>query len=199
MIKLVIFDIGNVILRFDHHITCNRLEKYSPYSQKEIYGMVFEDSILATYEKGKISSVDFFKIVKKRLSLDLGYEKFYTIWADIFSEMEGMKELILALKGKAKLYILSNTDEIHFGYLKRKYAIFKNFDQYILSFEAGARKPEKKIYRLVLESAGTHPSSSLFIDDIEDYILPFTRMGGNGHVFKGADDLRKRLKKHGLL
>ncbi len=199
MIKLVIFDIGNVILRFDHHKTCKRLAHHSPYSPEEIYTMVYKNSLLGQYEQGQITSMDFFSKLKKKLDLDIGYAYFYPIWSDIFTRIEGMEEIIFSLESKVKLYALSNTDALHFKYLKNKFSIFDCFNQFILSYEVGACKPDKKIYKKALTTAGVEAHEAFFTDDIADNVTPFLDMGGKGTVFQGPDKLKETLSGLGLL
>ncbi|MGM0366690.1 MAG: HAD family hydrolase [Actinomycetota bacterium] len=198
-VKLVILDIGNVILKFDHRITCSKLSAYSDYSEDKIYSMVFEDNLFFLYEQGKISSKDYFNKVRDRLGLNIRYEQFYPIWGDIFSIIEEMEEVIFSLERKAKLYALSNTDELHFLYLKNKFSIFEHFNQSILSYEVGACKPDKKIYRKALETAGLPASEALFVDDIAENAEAFRKMGGKAVVFRGVDDLKGHFKKYNLL
>lgn len=199
MIKLVIFDIGNVILRFDHRITCKRLAPHSPYNPEEIYSMVYTDSPLCQYEQGQITSMDFFRKLKKKLDLDIGYEHFYPIWSDIFTRIEGMEEILFSLESKVKLYVLSNTDALHFKYLKNKFSIFDCFNQFILSYVVGACKPDKKIYQKALTTAGVEAHEAFFTDDIAENVTSFLDMGGKGTVFQGPDKLKESLNRLGLL
>jgi len=199
MIKLVILDIGNVILKFDHRITCKKLETFCAYSEDEVYDMVYTDKLFFRYEQGKISSVDYFNKIKDKLGLDISYEQFYPLWGDIFSVIKGMEEVILSLEGKVKLYALSNTDELHFLYLKNKFSIFEHFNQFILSYEAGACKPDKKIYRKALNLSGLSAKEAIFVDDIAENVAAFKEMGGTGIIFKGPDKLKEYFKKYNLL
>ncbi len=199
MIRLVIFDIGNVLLKFDHRITCRKLSAYSRYSPGQVYDVVFGGELIINYEQGKISSVNFFNIISKKLELNISFEQFYPIWCEIFSYMEGMEEIVRSLEGKVKLFILSNTDELHFGYIRNKYSIFEYFSSFILSYEIGARKPDKSIYRKALKLAQLTAEEALFIDDIYENVTPFLNMGGKGIVFRGADNLKNDFKKYKLM
>ena len=74
--------------------------------------------IITSYEKGQISSVDFYKKIINILSLkNLSFEKFSFIWNDIFSPIKETIELINSLSKNYELAILSNTNQLHFDYL----------------------------------------------------------------------------------
>lgn len=193
-IKLVIFDIGKVILDFDHMITCGKLAKYSKKDGKYIYDFIFNSEMLDKYERGKISSVEMFETVSSELVLDVSFEKFKEIWGDIFSLKEGIEQLICWVKKIARIAVLSNTDEMHFDFIRDKIEIIKDFDWLFLSHEAGCRKPEKEIFEYAINKTGITPNDIIFIDDIQEFVEAANRSGINGILFKDIDTLRKDLE-----
>ncbi|MDZ7838611.1 MAG: HAD-IA family hydrolase [Actinomycetota bacterium] len=199
MIKLVIFDIGKVILNFDHHLTSQSLAGFCPYSEPEIYNMIFEDLLFYDYEEGKVSSKTYFRRIKEKLSLEINYDHFFCIWGDIFTMIAGMEDIVSRLQNKVKLYALSNTDEMHFLYLKDKFRVFNYFERIILSYEVHARKPDYAIYKETLRQAEIPADNSLFIDDIAQNVDAFIELGGHGKVFKGTSDLAKYLAGYNLI
>ena len=104
------------------------------------------------YEEGLISSRDFFAKLRERYKLDLETEEFKEIWNNIFEEDPGVNEIILYLKEKGyPMFLLSNTNELHFTHIMEKYPIINYLDEWILSFEVGAKKPGEKIYNAIFE------------------------------------------------
>ncbi|MEI7616737.1 MAG: HAD family phosphatase [Actinomycetota bacterium] len=195
-IKLVIFDIGRVILDFDHMITCNKLAKYSKKDADYIYDFIFNSEALKEYEKGKINSLEMFNIVSLELGLGITYEKFREIWRDIFYLKEGIEKLIHRVKNFAAIAVLSNTDEIHFDFIREKVEIIKDFDWLFLSYEAGCRKPEKEIFEYAINKTGISPGEIIFIDDISEFVYAANQAGINGILFKDINTLRKDLEAY---
>jgi len=193
-IKLVIFDIGRVILDFDHMITCNKLAKYSKKDGEYIYDFIFKSEMLNEYEKGEISSIKMFENVSGELDLDISFEKFREIWGDIFSLKEGIGELIRRVKKVARIAVLSNTDEMHFDFIREKVDIMKDFDWLFLSHETGCRKPEKEIFEYAINKTGIPPGEIIFIDDISEFVDAANQAGINGILFKDINSLRKDLE-----
>ena len=67
MIKAVIFDLGNVLIDFDHNIAAKRISPLSGRSPKEIFNFFFDSGITGLFEEGKIPAEEFFFKVKESL------------------------------------------------------------------------------------------------------------------------------------
>lgn len=193
-IKLVIFDIGKVILDFDHMITCNKLAKYSKKDARYIYDFIFNSEMLDEYERGKINSMEMFSAISGELGLDISFEKFKEIWSNIFTIKEGIEQLIHRVKTLAKIAVLSNTDEMHFEDIRDKVEIIKDFDWLFLSHEAGYRKPEKEIFEYAINKTGISPENIIFIDDIQEFVEAANKLGITGILYKDIITLKKDLE-----
>lgn len=193
-IRLVIFDIGRVILDFDHMITCRKLAKYSSKDEEYIYDYIFNSEVLNEYEKGKITSAKMFEAISDKLGLDIPFEKFKRIWGDIFTLKEGIEELIRRVKKAASIAVLSNTDEMHFDFIMDRVEIMKDFDWLFLSHEIGFRKPDKEIFEYIRDVTGFAPNEMIFIDDIEEFAEAASKYGIKGILFKDIDTLAKDLE-----
>jgi len=85
MIKSVISDLGKVIIFFDNHIFFRKIEKYCPYSLSEILDKVARNmELVSSFDKGRITPVEFYRKVKKTLKAKIDFEQFYAIYNDIF-------------------------------------------------------------------------------------------------------------------
>lgn len=193
-IKLVIFDIGKVILDFDHMTTCNKLAKYSKKDARYIYDFIFNSEMLDEYERGKINSMEMFSAISGELGLDISFEKFKEIWSNIFTIKEGIEQLIHRVKTLAKIAVLSNTDEMHFEDIRDKVEIIKDFDWLFLSHEAGYRKPEKEIFEYAINKTGISPENIIFIDDIQEFVEAASKLGITGILYKDIITLKKDLE-----
>lgn len=203
MIKLFVFDLGNVILPFEHHQIAVKLHESSlikdRFTPDDIFRYLFDHQkgFVNAYEEGLISSRDFFKKLKEKYKLDLEPEDFKEIWNDIFEEDAGVSEIILYLKERGyPIFLLSNTNELHFSYVMERYPIIHHFDEWILSFEVGAKKPQEKIYDVIFERRSLERHEVLYIDDIPDYIRAAAGYGIPGIVFREAADIWKVIREN---
>jgi len=205
MIDLFVFDLGNVILPFEHRQIASKLWQRARNSGKlteeDIFRDLFdmENGTINRYEEGLSSSEEFFLEVRKRYSLALEFEEFGEIWNNIFWDNPEVNEIIMYLKAKGyPIFLLSNTNELHFSYVLDRYPIVHVFDEWILSFEVGAKKPHKRMYDAIFEKTDVEREKVLYIDDIDAYVSAARSYGIQGLVYKSPDDLWKVLRKNNI-
>ncbi len=198
-IEVVLFDLGNVILPFNHYQIAEKLSLFTKNEDfldpKKIFSYLFdfEKGAVNGYEVGKVSSLEFFQSVKEFLGLSISFEEFKPIWNDIFWENEDVSDIIRSLKGKKRLGLLSNTNPLHFEYILSKFPIVRVFDRWILSHETGSKKPAIGIFQKAMEWASVRPEQVLFIDDMENHVKAGGSLGIQGILFKSAGQLREKL------
>jgi len=198
MIRTVVSDLGNVLLHFDHMRACQGMSRMSPWSPQEVYDSMFGSNLVQDYESGRISSSDFARGCKERLSLEVGLEVIREIWSDIFHPVEGMEELIRSLKGHYTLVLLSNTNEWHFEHCLRKYPVVSLFDRYALSYRLGCRKPDPLIYEGAFAMANALPEETLYFDDIPQYADAARAFGCKAIAFHDRAQLAAEMKTLGI-
>ncbi len=194
MIKLFVFDLGNVILPFDNRPIAEKLHACSslPCTADEIFQYLFDMQTGSTndYEEGLFSSFQFFRDVRDRYKLQIEFEQFAEIWNNIFREDSEVNELIVYLKAKGfPLFLLSNTNELHFAHIIDRYPIVHLMDEWILSFEVGAKKPKRRIYDAIFEKVDVAKDEVLYIDDVEQNVKTASEIGMRGLLFKEAAGL----------
>jgi len=108
-IEVVLFDLGNVILPFNHYQIAEKLARFSERKElsdpPRIFSYLFDrqEGAVNDYEMGKMSSIEFFNQVKERFKLTLPFDTFVPIWNEIFTENHEVSELIRFLKGKRSM------------------------------------------------------------------------------------------------
>jgi len=198
-IGVIFFDLGNVILPFNHYQIAEKLSRFTKNADfqdpKKIFSYLFdfENGAINGYEVGKVSSLDFFQSLKEHLKLTLSFEEFIPIWNDIFWENLEVSEIIRSLKGKKRLGLLSNTNPLHFDYILLKFPVVQIFDKWILSHEVGFKKPALEIFQSGVEWACVEPEKILFIDDMKSHVEAAISLGMHGIHFTSATQLREEL------
>ena len=205
MTKLFVFDLGNVILPFENRPVAEKLYARSAHREgltaDEIFAYLFDldSGSINGYEEGLCSSDEFFLDVRDRFRLQMGFDEFAEIWNNIFRENSEVNEVIVYLKARGfPLFLLSNTNELHFAHIIERYPIVHLMDEWILSFEVGAKKPKKRIYDAIFEKMDVRKEEVFYIDDVEQYVEQARAMGMRGLVFREAADLWKALETEGL-
>jgi len=114
--------------------------------------------------------------------------------AEIFVPNESLVPIVDELRRRSvKLILLSNTCEVHSSYYLERFEILRRFDDRVLSWEVGFRKPEDGIFKVALERAGCPAEECLFVDDIQEYVDAAARLGIRSRLFRGVADLAEAL------
>jgi len=196
---VIVFDLGNTLIRFDHNIAAKKVKDLSKAPYDAIYQTFFDSPHTRAFEKGEIRSAEFYAGIKESLGLDLDYDDFVPIWNDIFWEDEGSCGIARRLKANGyRLFLLSNVNKLHFEFIKSKFKILSIFDEMILSYLVGAMKPDKAIFDDVVRRAGGDRTGILYIDDREDLVKEARAMGINSIRFEGPQKLQKALEELGI-
>ncbi|TRZ95724.1 HAD family phosphatase [bacterium] len=200
-IKAIIFDLGNVVIDFDHTIAARKICGLNGKTTQEVYRLFFDSGLTALFEEGKVTPGDFFREVKKLLSLKIDYASFLPIWNEIFFLTERNRQvynLAKNLKGSYRIALLSNINILHYNYLKNNFSIFDVFEYIMLSFELGRRKPHPLIYQKTLEMIGVEAKEVFYTDDRPELIASAKELGLAGTVFTGIASLKKNLLSIGV-
>jgi putative hydrolase of the HAD superfamily len=198
-IEVIFFDLGNVILRFNHYQIA---EKLLPFVHRKdcqgantIFSYIFDlnSGAINPFDAGKLSPEEFFQTLKGFLQLSISFEAFVPIWNEIFVENQEVSEIIRSLKKKWRLGLLSNTDPLHFNYIVSTFPIVSVLEKWILSYEAGFKKPDIRIFQKAIEWASVEPHRILLIDDTKGHVEAAVSLGIRGIHFISADQLRNEL------
>lgn len=195
----IIFDLGNTIIKFDHTIAVRRLADKFTIDPVKAYNLFFDSDLTQIFEKGKISPEEFCNRASDRLGINLMPRDFFDIWNNIFWEDKDSCALVRELKGRYKLFLLSNVNKSHFEYIREKFDIISLFDELILSFMVGVMKPDRAIYEDAIRRAGGDSTKLLYIDDREELVEGAKRVGIDSIRYEGADKLRGIMLVKGIL
>jgi len=195
MIKTLIFDLGNVIVRFDHGRIVRRVEQFCDLSGSEIFERMFGSDIVHDYDHGKTSSVEFFDRVRKYLNLRMTFDEFSEAWNSTFDLNPILpEEMFESLSQKYRLLILSDTNELHFEFIKQNFSLLSYFDDFVVSYRVGAIKPAPEIFLAAVEKANCLPAECFFIDDREPNVEGARKIGIRAELFISAEQFAKDLR-----
>ena len=182
MIRAFLFDIGNVLLKFDFSIALRKLAQQGEvHDPVEVMARV--DQIKLGYEDGQMDRAAFLRGAFDVLRYRGTEAEFVAAWEDIFTPNEPMVALVEKLHGRFPLFLLSNTSDIHREYVFRRYPFFHRFTAGTYSYEAKASKPGREIYEIAQRQLGIEAVSTFFIDDLLPNIETARSLGFNAHHY----------------
>jgi putative hydrolase of the HAD superfamily len=197
-VKAVIFDAGNVVVKFDIH---RALELFVPLCRArvpEVVAFFTSSEADRAFVEGRISIEEFFAAAERVLGFDMTVDAFARIYNDIFSPQEAVERIIRSLKGRYTLALLSNTNALHFPFLLERYPIMRLFDYRILSYEEKCQKPQYELFQRTIHRIGVAPQQAVFIDDIEENVVGAAQLGIRAILFTTPEELIEKLAKYGV-
>lgn len=195
MLKNIIFDLGNTVVRFDsREITRHFYSEEKDF--EKLVSVTFARKYWDRLDDGSISQEDFKRGVREELPeyLHKYSDAICDGWVYDLPVIDGMEKLIDDLKQDGfGLFVISNISE-RFSECRDEIPILKKFDKLILSGDEKLAKPDKRIFKLAIERFGINPDESLFADDLPANIKAAEECGIHGYLFDGsAEKLRKRI------
>jgi putative hydrolase of the HAD superfamily len=172
-IQNVIFDLGGVLLDIDYNLTREAFTKLGVEHFDDMYSQSTADKLFQKLETGAISEEAFYKELNACTGLDLSPAEIRQAWnAMLLSFREKSLEFLDQIKGKYRLFLLSNTNFIHLEAFNKIYHSRpreKEFDNYFnkafYSCRMGFRKPDDVCYACLINEVNIDPEKTLFIDD----------------------------------
>ena len=198
-IRAFLFDIGNVLLRFDFSHALRAVAAHCEVKDPEDV-LARIERVKIAYEDGQIARDSFFRGVFDVLRYRGSEADFVCAWEEIFEPNEPMVALVEKLHSSHPLYLLSNTSDIHRDYVFRKYAFFQRFRSGIYSYEVCASKPGRRIFQIAAEKLQLEPSTTFFIDDLLPNIETARELGFVCHHYHHDRhaELLGELRSHGV-
>ena len=197
-IRNIVFDLGGVLVDLDFKAAINGLQKAGFANVKEQLQTLHQGGIFQKFELGEMSADEFRTAIRENSTVELTDEEVDNLWNAMLLEIPREKlELILDLRGKYMVYLLSNTNSIHWDYVcknafnYRGFRVNDYFEETFLSYEMHLAKPDKAIFEKVLQDANLLPEETLFIDDSEANCKAAEEVGIHAHHYHIGDDLSK--------
>ncbi|MFC2115565.1 HAD family hydrolase [Bacteroidota bacterium] len=172
-IRNIILDLGGVILELDVNSTIRAFHKlgFPPLQSSEM--ILSKHPFFLDFEIGEISGEEFIDRVIGISSNHVTREKTIHAWnAMIQGFQKDSIKLLLELRRKYRLFLLSNTNAIHEVHYNSQLAqdhgianLDEIFEKVYYSHKLKMRKPNLSIFKHVLSDSGLSPTQSLFIDD----------------------------------
>ena len=172
-----------------------------PQDVKMVEEVVFDRLYWDRLDAGTITDEEVRKGICKRLPKELHTDacKVYDNWYKNLEFIEGMPELIKEIKKKGgKLYLLSNISDTfakEYENVSNMSEILNLFDGLVFSAPLGITKPNKEIFRYILNEYNLNPGDTVFIDDNEKNVSASLQEEIFGYLFDGyAQKLKSYLE-----
>jgi len=206
-IKNIIFDLGGVIINLDIPKTIAEFNKISEVKFEDIYTQAQQSELFNSFDKGVISSEEFFEALRKEIRYSGEEDDLIFAWNAMLLDIPQKRlETLVKAKQNYNTFLLSNTNEPHVAVFERNLYLehgVKNFEDYFdkvyYSCRMNMRKPDKEIFEFVLEENKLIPSETVFIDDSIQHVKGAGECGINAYLLPKNMEVGTLLKELKLL
>lgn len=199
MIKNIIFDLGNVLIKYSPESFLEKNVKKE--RQEKFIATVFKSKEWLELDRGTLSYEDAIEKFAEIIPEDReNLEKlFKNNIMDCLAPIEENIEILKKLKKKGyNLFVLSNFHRPAFEQVQKEWEFFDEFDGGVISCYCHLLKPNQRIYELLLARYGLIPEETLFIDDTKINVEKAEKIGIEGIYLDLPEMLEKLLKKKGI-
>jgi len=199
-IKNIIFDLGGIIYAINYQTTIRAFESLGINDFEDVYAKAGQSDLFDKLETGKISKQEFFEEINKFLPVSISNTQITDAWnAMLIDFMPDAIECLKCLKGDYRIFLLSNTNQIHIEEIKKRsgeefYTTFCGlFEQVYLSHEIGLRKPHTEVFEHILNEKTLVANETLFIDDSPQHVIGAKMAGLKAHHLKDNERIAHLL------
>ncbi len=197
MIKIIIFDLGDVVVYYKEAQYFSFLAKKTGLPTNKIK-YVF-DPLIEKMEEGSLNAKHMEKLVSQKLGINPSVLEWTATFERLAKPNKELIKMIGKLRKKYKVALLSNISKDRYISASRKFALKGLFHKRFASCYMHMRKPDARIYKRVVKSMGVKPGESIFIDNLIENVEGAKKIGIRGVHFTGNKKLNADLRRLGVL
>lgn len=196
MIKTVIFDLGNVLIS---------------WNPRNLYRKIFEDEAAMEYFLANITTMEWNEqqdagrkwavateiLLEKHPEFEAEIRAYFDRWTEMLNgAIEGTVEILKEIHGskKYRLYALTNWSDELFHHATERFDFLELFEGIVVSGNEGMKKPDLRIYNLILERYNIEAETAVFIDDSQRNIEAAQKVNIHAIHFQSPEQLRTDLE-----
>lgn len=200
-IDAMIFDLGGVILNLNYQLTIDAFRSLGIEDFDKMYTQAKQNELFDRFEMGQVSSQHFINSLLPFLPKFTSPNHVVKAWNAMILDFPIERlNLLDTLKDKYRIFLLSNTNDIHLQAVKHslakttKRSLESYFETVYVSHEMNMRKPNSDIFRSVCSENKLNPSSTLFIDDTLGHIEGARKIGLKTHHLTNGQVIEELFK-----
>ncbi|MEG1333866.1 MAG: HAD family phosphatase [Bacteroides sp.] len=194
-IKNLLIDFGGVLINLDRPRCIENFKKLGLSDADEMLDVYHQQGIFMEQEKGLITASEFRNGIRDKMGKIVTDRQIDTVWNSFLVDIPTFKlDLLLKLREKYVVYLLSNTNEIHWkwsckhAFPYRGFRVEDYFEKIYLSYEMKMVKPDAEIFEAVIDDAGIDPKQTFFIDDSEANCATARTLGMSTYMPQAGED-----------
>lgn len=202
MIRAILSDLGNVMVRFEHDRVYRNFSQALSRPADEIRDILTGEvatRLHTSFERGEINDVTFEAELQRLFESALDPKTFWRCHCDMFIPNLPVIVVWNWLKRKnprLKLIAVSDCDTRRLDYVKSTYDLA--FDAEVVSFRVGETKPHRAMFETALAQADVPAEECFFTDDLKENVLAARTHGIIAHQYFSTGALTFELTRLGF-
>lgn len=199
MIKVIVFDIGNVLAPFVWE-ECLREHGFSEEMVIRIGKATVNHPLWKEMDRSATLEEELIERFIANDSEIASEIREFLHYDDTVKEFDYSAGLISSLKENGyKVYLLSNYGGRNYQYAKDHFSFIKLADGAVISYEVGSVKPEPEIFEALIRKYNLNPQETVFLDDLKTNIEAAKTHGFYTILFKNLNQALEELRSLGVM
>lgn len=191
----MIFDLDGVLCRLDDEARIGHLSGVSGLTPDDVVAAIWGSGFEDRADRGQLDAAEYLREFGARVGKTLSRSDWVAYRRSGMTPHPDVLQIAARTAERVPVAVLTNNGHLlieEIGVLFPEVVpIFGS--QIWCSAQFGTCKPDPVIFAQVCRRLGTVPSRTLFVDDLEANVLGAESAGLNGHLFRSADALARRL------
>ncbi|MEG1563023.1 MAG: HAD family phosphatase [Bacteroides sp.] len=194
-IKNLLIDFGGVLINLNRPRCIENFKKLGLCNADEMLDEYHQQGFFLEHEKGQIDAIEFRNGIRDIMGKIVTDRQIDAVWNSFLVDIPTFKlDLLLKLRENYVVYLLSNTNDIHWkwacqhAFPYRGFRVEDYFEKIFLSYEMKMVKPDAEIFQAVIEDTGIVPEQTFFIDDSEANCKTARALGLSTYTPKAGED-----------
>lgn len=197
-IRALILDLGNVLVGLESWKMVRALAKKSRAGPLRVLAAYLRPRIGRAFETGRISSRTFYHRMRREIGFRGGYQTFAQTWNDMFAARPRVEALVKKLQRRYRIVVLSDTNPLHYRYIRKNFPSLRAIRAWVLSFKVGCLKPHARMFAQAQARAKAAAQETVFVDDKRMNVRAARRLGFRAARVHSLASLKRALRREGV-
>lgn len=197
-IKAICFDLDGV------YFTSNGFKSFKQKIidmgvSKEDVDFILHGEAMDRFKRGEVSEEAFWEEAVNYWKLLLQPKEIIDLLPLGYAVNKEVDSQVKSLRSKGYLTcICSNNFPTRINQLEERFHFLQHFDVHVFSYQIGVMKPDKRIFKALVEKLNCLPEEIVYSDDNEDKLVGAKELGIQCFLYKDFESFKHQLISHGV-
>ena len=200
-IKLVLFDLDNVLCDYDRGKRVARLAELAGASNEHVHQAIWDSGFELLGDSGALDGAAYLRGFGERIGYPLSLDEWVEARRRSMQANRAMLEIVEDLRRTVDIAVLTNNTTLVADHIDTLLPELRPLfgAKFYTSAQFKTAKPDPLCYRLCTSELKVKPENVLFVDDLAANVAGARQAGLLAHHYTSVETLKQTLSDHGLL